>query len=87
MKGLRTEAQHLDSRPTYPDFEWAKLGSQVYWDAITDSNESYRKMLNIGKSHDAFKVAKEGVSTMLTAKAKDEFKKAKGNIKNGIPLT
>ena len=81
MRKKRKEAQHLDSRPPYPHFEWAEVGSQEYWDAITDINESYRNMLKIGKSHDVFRVAKEGVSTMLTAKTKDEFKKAKGNIK------
>jgi hypothetical protein len=81
IKKTRKETQHLDSRSTYPHFEWAEVGSQEYWDAITDINESYRNMLKIGKSHDVFRVAKEGVSTMLTAKTKDELKKAKGNIK------
>ena len=65
---MREETQHLDSRPTYPNFKWDELGSQDYWDAITDINESYRNMLDIGKTKDVFRVAKEGVSTMLTEK-------------------
>ena len=38
-------------------------------------------MLKIRKTEDAFRVAKEGITTMLTAKTKDDCKKAKGNIK------
>ena len=72
--------QHLESRPTYPDFEWTDLGSQDYWDAITSINTSYRNMLEIGKANDAFRVAREGVSTMLTAKTKEDFLKAKANV-------
>ena len=77
MKRMRKAIQHLDSRPTYPHFEWAEIGSQDYWDAISDINNSYRNMLEIGKTRDAFRVARDGVSTMLTAKTKDDFVKAK----------
>ena len=38
-------------------------------------------MPEIGKTQDVFRVAKEGVSTMLTAKTKDDFKKTKVNVK------
>ena len=81
MRKKRKEAQHLDSRPPYPHFEWAEVGSQEYWDAITDINESYRNMLSIRKTKVVFRVAKEGISTMLTAKTKDNFDKAKRDIK------
>ena len=80
MKRMRKAIKHLDSRLTYPDFEWAEIGSRDYWDAISDINKSYRNMLEIGKTKDAFTVAKEGVSTMLTAKTKEEFEKAKYNV-------
>lgn len=80
MKRMRKAIQHLDSRPTYPHFEWAEIGSQDYWDAISDINNSYRNMLEIGKTRDAFRVARDGVSTMLTAKTKDDFEKAKANV-------
>ena len=38
-------------------------------------------MLEIGKTQDVFRVAKKGVSAILTAKTKDDFKKAKVDIK------
>ena len=38
-------------------------------------------MLEIGKTQDVFRAANESVSTMITAKTKDNFKKAKGGIK------
>ena len=81
MKRMRKEENHLNARPTYPDFKWAELGSKEYWDAITDINDAYRKMLEIGKTKDTFRAAKDGVSTMLTAQTQEDFAKAKKNIK------
>ena len=38
-------------------------------------------MLEIGKTRNAFRVARDGVSTMLTAKTKDDFEKAKISVR------
>ena len=81
IRRMRKAIKHLARRPTYPDFEWAEIGSQDYFDAISDINNSYRNMLEIGKTKDAFRVAREEVSTMVTAKTKEDFAKAKVNVK------
>ena len=81
MKRMRKKAKQLNSRPNYPEFAWTELGTKEYWDAITDINDCYRNMLEIGKTKDTFRDAKEGVATMLTAKTQDDFKKAKTNVK------
>ena len=87
MRKTRKEAQHLDSRPTYPHFEWAEVGSQEYWDAITDINESYRNMLKIRKSHDVFRVAKRAFRQCSLRRQKLNLRRRKEISKNGTLLT
>jgi len=63
----------MDSPVTFPSFKWVQFGTNEYFKAIEEINDVYRKMLMIGK---AKKVFRDKVCPMMTAKTKDDFKKA-----------
>ena len=63
----------MDSAVKIPKFNWAPPHSNEYCNAIVDINDAYRKMLIIGEAQ---KVFRDQVCPMLTAKTKEEFKKA-----------
>ena len=67
----------MDSPIEYPNFCWAPRRSQDYMKAIDNINEAYRKMLIISQ---AKKVFQNQVCPMMTAKTKEEFRKAQRNI-------
>ena len=69
----------MDSPVTFPSFKWAKFGTTDYFNAIDKINDVYRKMLMIGK---AKKVFHDNVCPMMTAKTKDDFKKAQKSLNN-----
>ena len=80
MQKFKRKANFLNSRPTYPDFEWTEKGSPDYWEALTAINDSYRKMLEIGKAKNVFRIERKDVSNMLNAKTREEFFKTKTNV-------
>ena len=63
-----------------PKLSWVKLNTPQYVQAILDINESYRKMIEIGKAVEVFRETKDDVSNMLKAKSEEEFNAAKQNI-------
>ena len=67
----------MDSPLTFPSFNWAEFGSSDYFKAIDEINDIYRKMLTIGE---AKKVFRDNVCPMISAKTKDEFKKARKRL-------
>ncbi len=67
-----------DSLVTFHSFKWAKFGTNDYFKAIDEINEVYRKMLMIGEAKKFFR---DKVCPMMTAKKKDEFKKAQKRLK------
>ena len=69
----KKEEDRLDSAVKIPKFNWAPPHSNEYCNAIVDINDAYRKMLIIGEAQ---KVFRDQVCPMLTAKTKEEFKKA-----------
>ena len=82
MKNSRRKNRFLDSRPTYPNFEWTARGSSDYWKALDFINASYRKMLEIGKAKTVFRSERKDVTNMLNAKTREEFFQAKTNIQS-----
>ena len=67
----------MDSPVTFPSFKWAEYGTSDYFKAIEEINDVYRKMIVIGE---AKKVFRDKVCPMITAKTKDEFKKARRSL-------
>ena len=63
----------INSPVNFPLFKWVKFGTNDYFKAIDEINDVYRKVLMIGE---AKKVFCDKVCPMMTAKTKDEFKKA-----------
>ena len=76
-KKAKANEKYLDSSVDYPRFKWAPDGTNDYFEAIDDINEAYRKMIMIGGAKAVFR---DKVCPMMTAKTKEEFKKAKYNI-------
>ena len=70
---VRRHENKMDSPVNFPSFKWAKHGTNDYFNAIDEINDVYRKMLMIGESK---KVFHDKVCPMMTAKTKDDFKKA-----------
>lgn len=82
MRTLRRQQDEMDE-PTIchlPKLAWVKLNTPQYVQAILDINESYRKMIEIGKAVEVFRETKDDVSNMLKAKSEEEFNAAKQNI-------
>ena len=67
----------MDSPVTFPSFKWVQFGTNEYFKAIEEINDVYRKMLMIGE---AKKVFRDKVCPMMTAKRKDDFKKARRSL-------
>jgi hypothetical protein len=67
----------MDSPVSFPPFKWANFGTNDYFNAIDEINDVYRKMLVIGE---AKKVFRDKVCPIMTAKTKDEFKKARRSL-------
>jgi hypothetical protein len=67
----------MDSPVTFPSFKWAEFGTNEYYKAIDEINDVYRKMIMIGE---AKKVFHDKVCPIMSAKTKDEFKKARKRL-------
>ena len=81
MRRAHKEKQYMDSAPDYPVIEGVETNTEKYLEVIERINHSYRKMLKIGDSYDAFKKSKESVSSMLQAKSEEGLKQAEENVK------
>ena len=73
----KKEQTKLDSPVKPPKFKWTTSYSNEYFEATEDINDTYKKMLSIGKAE---KVFCDKVCPMMTAKTKDEFMNIKKRI-------
>ena len=73
MKKLRKENKVYGDTPDYHQFKWITFGTNEYYKAVDLINGCYLKMLQIGKTFDAFRKVKKNIVNMLKATTKKEF--------------
>jgi hypothetical protein len=63
----------LNSELNYFTFDWAEFMSKDYFQVIDSINDCYKKMLEIGKCNNVFRLDRGGLLDILTAKSRNDF--------------
>ena len=67
MRKLQKENKVYGDMPDYHQFKWITFGTDDYYKAVDLINGYYPKMLQIGKTFDAFRKVKKNIVNMLKA--------------------
>ena len=67
MRNLQKENKVYGDMPDYHQFKWITFGTNKYYKAVDLINGCYLKMLQIGKTFDAFRKVKKNIVNMIKA--------------------